>query len=159
VAADGEVYPANQASGGQFTGGGRDHYYISHLSWRQLEGVGVLEAVRGHGGKENNGFRTLEMTLRPKELHIASRAERQYRCTPEFKDRYDARTGERAACPEGIPGCDLRRDRYIGVVKIRLERILIAAWLTLRRIGEWFADTQQVRTRIVSFVTLARAGT
>ncbi len=67
--------------------------------------------------------------------------------------------GERAACPEGIPGCDLRRGRYIGVVKIRLERILIAAWLTLRRIGEWFADTQRVRTRIVSFVTLARAGT
>jgi hypothetical protein len=57
VAADGEVYPANQASGGQFTGGGRDHYNISHLSWRRLEGVGVLEAVRGHGGKENNGFR------------------------------------------------------------------------------------------------------
>jgi hypothetical protein len=62
-----------------------DHYYITKLSWRRLDGVGILEAIWGHGGRENNGFRTLEMTLRPKELHIALHAERQRRCTPECK--------------------------------------------------------------------------
>src|SRR5919198_1053793 len=102
--ADGEVYPANHASGRRFAGGGRDITmaficrgggWTAWASWRQS---GVI------GGKENNGFRTLERTLRPKEPHIAAHAERQHRCTPEFKARYDARTGGEGSLSQGHSG-------------------------------------------------------
>ncbi len=38
-----------------------DHYYLTNLPWRRLEGVGILAVVRGHWGIEHNGFRTLDM--------------------------------------------------------------------------------------------------
>ena len=69
--------------------------WTAWASWRQS---GVI------GGKENNGFRTLERTLRPKEPHIAAHAERQHRCTPEFKARYDARTRGEGSLSQGHSG-------------------------------------------------------
>jgi hypothetical protein len=38
-----------------------DHYDLTHLAWRRLDGEGILGVVRGHWGIENNGFRTLDM--------------------------------------------------------------------------------------------------
>jgi hypothetical protein len=76
----------------------------SNLSWRRLDGVGTLEAVRGYGGRENNSFRTPEMTLRPKELHIAPHAEQQRRGMPEFKAQDDARTGVEGSLSRGHSG-------------------------------------------------------
>lgn len=38
-----------------------DHYYVTNLLWRRLDGLGSLGVVRGHWGIENNGFRTLDM--------------------------------------------------------------------------------------------------
>lgn len=98
-----------------------------------------------------------EMTLRPKELHLALHAARQRQHTPEFKAQYDARAGVEGSLSQGLRVCDLRRARYIGAAKTRLQHILIAAGLNIRRIGEWFAETPRARTRVAPFVTLARA--
>lgn len=38
-----------------------DHYYITNLPWKRLQGLGILGVVRSHWGIENNGFRTLDM--------------------------------------------------------------------------------------------------
>jgi Transposase DDE domain len=38
-----------------------DHYYLTNVGWKRLEGIGILGVVRGHWGIENHGFRTLDM--------------------------------------------------------------------------------------------------
>ena len=100
-----------------------------------------------------------EMTLRPQEQHIALHAARHYQRTAEFKAEYDARAGVEGSLSEGLRMCGLRRARYIGEAKTRLQHILIAAGLNLRRLGAWVADRPHAQTRIAPFVALALAGT
>jgi transposase len=100
-----------------------------------------------------------EMPLRPKEQHIALHAARQRQRTPEFKAEYDRRAGIEGSLSEGLRMCGLRQARYIGEAKTRLQHILTAAALNLRRIGAWFSETPRAQTRIAPFVALARAGT
>jgi transposase len=99
-----------------------------------------------------------EMTFRPKELHTALQAARDYQRTAEFKARYKARAGVEGSLSEGLRACGLRRARYIGLAKTRLQHILTAAGLNLRRVGAWFAETPRTHTRIAPFVALAGAG-
>lgn len=41
--------------------GVEDHYYLSNIAWKRLEGEEMLGLVRSHWGIENNGFRTLDL--------------------------------------------------------------------------------------------------
>jgi hypothetical protein len=45
----------------------------------------------------------------------------------------------------GIP--DLRRARYIGLAKTRLQHLLTATGLNVLRLGAWWADRQLARSR------------
>jgi hypothetical protein len=38
-----------------------DHYYITNLPWQRLEGLRILDVIRGHWGIENYGFRALDI--------------------------------------------------------------------------------------------------
>lgn len=99
-----------------------------------------------------------EMTFRPQAIHTALHVAREYQRTAEFKARYNARAGVEGCLSQGMRVSDLRRARYLGLAKTRLQHILSAAGLNLRRIGEWFAETPRARTRIAPFVALAAAG-
>lgn len=98
-----------------------------------------------------------EMTFRPKEQHMALHQARQHQRTPEFKAEYDARAGVEGSLSEGLRMCGLRQARYIGEAKTRLQHILTAAALNLRRIGVWFAERPRAQTRTAPFVALVRA--
>lgn len=100
-----------------------------------------------------------EMTLRPKEQHLALHIARQHQRTAEFKAEYDARAGIEGCLSQALRVCGLRRARYIGEAKTRLQHIMIAAGLNLRRLGAWFAGTPHAQTRIAPFVALASAAT
>ena len=99
-----------------------------------------------------------EMTRRTKEQHLALQEARQHQRTAEFKAEYATRAGVEGSLSEGLGMCGLRQAGYIGEAKTRLQHILTAAGLNLRRSGAWFADRPQAKTRIAPFVALAQAG-
>ena len=97
------------------------------------------------------------LTIRPQAQHLALQAARHYQTTAEFKARYDARAGVEGTLSQGLRVCALRRARYVGLAKTRLQHILTAAALNVCRLGDWWAGTPLAKTRQSPLVTLARA--
>jgi transposase len=52
---------------------------------------------------------------------------------------------------------DLRRLRYIGLVKTRFMHLLIGAALSFMRVAAWLADLPRARTRRSAFSLLSGA--
>jgi transposase len=96
-----------------------------------------------------------EMTVRPRAQHEALQAARQHQTTDAFKARYDARAGVEGTLSQGIRVCDLRRARYVGLAKVRLQHALTAAGLNLRRLGAWWDERPFAPTRRTPFLALA----
>jgi hypothetical protein len=58
---------------------------------------------------------------------------------------------------QAIHVCGLRRAKYIGLAKTRLQHIITAAALNVVRTGAWLAGFPRARTRQQPFVALALA--
>jgi len=97
------------------------------------------------------------LKLRPKEQHIALQRRRQYQKTAEFKERYKKRAGVEGAISQGTRCFDLRRARYIGLAKTRLQHVLAVAAMNLTRAVDWMHETKRATTRRTPFVALAPA--
>jgi hypothetical protein len=87
-----------------------------------------------------------QLYLRPREIHeaVAARAGQD---TRHWKDRYKARAGveglmHQATCVTGI-----RRARYIGLGKTRLEHLAAATAINVIRLGAWHCGRPPDRTR------------
>jgi len=52
---------------------------------------------------------------------------------------------------------DLRRSRYIGLVKSRLMHLLVATALNCVRVAAWLAEIPRAQTRPSAFAALAAA--
>lgn len=100
-----------------------------------------------------------ELTVRPQAQYVALQAARQYQTTAAFKAQYDARAGVEGTLAQGLRVCALRRARYIGLAKTRLQHVLTAAGLNLRRLGAWWDQTPLAQTRQPRFTTLVLAST
>ncbi len=100
------------------------------------------------------------ITIRPREQYEALQARREREGTREYAREYAKRAGIEGTISRGIRRCRLRRSRYIGLAKVQLEHVLMAAGLNLMRAGEWFAGITRPKTRRSPFVTLmAQAAT
>ena len=64
------------------------------------------------------------------------------------------RRGVEGTISQALRVCDLRRARYIGLAKTRLQHLLTAAALNLVRITHWLADPHHARTRHAPFLAL-----
>jgi transposase len=71
--------------------------------------------------------------LRPRVQHEAIQAARLRQETQAFKTAYARRSGVEGAISQGVRVCDLRRSRYIGLAKTRLQHLIIATALNLIR--------------------------
>lgn len=96
-----------------------------------------------------------EVTLRPREYHIALQTARQRQTTPEFKAAYTARSGIEGTLSQGIRVCELRQARYRGQTKTRLQNVLIATALNLLRVLAWLMEVPREYTRQSAFARLA----
>jgi transposase len=96
-----------------------------------------------------------EVTLRPREYHIALQTARQRQTTPEFKAAYTARSGIEGTLSQGIRVCELRQARYRGLTKTGLQNILIATALNLLRAIAWLMEVPREHTRQSAFARLA----
>jgi transposase len=95
------------------------------------------------------------LRLREREHYTALQTARAQQQTEAFKKAYARRAGIEGTMAQGTRMGDLRRSRYIGLVKTRLLHLLLATALNFVRVAAWLADTPRTRTRPSAFAALA----
>jgi transposase len=95
-----------------------------------------------------------EMTPRPRELHEALLTARVEQEAPEWKAGYAVRAGVEGALSQGVRGFGLRRCRYIGLAKARLQHVATAAATNVYRISDWVGGVPRAATRTSRFARL-----
>ena len=96
-----------------------------------------------------------ELTLRPREEHLAVQTARHRQTTSAFKAEYARRAGVEGTLSQAVHRAGLRRARYLGLAKTQLQHLATAAALNVVRLGAWFAGTPLVTTRRSAFAALA----
>ncbi len=110
-------------------------------------------AVRSDCTRAKAGARTV--TLRPMAQHQAIQAAREKQQTPEFKKQYARRAGVEGTISQGTRTFGLRRCRYRGSAKTRLQNIITAAAINLVRVWNWWCGTSRNGTAPSRFAALA----
>ena len=88
-----------------------------------------------------------QLTLRPRDIHEAVTAARAAQDTAEFKDRYRARAGVEGTIAQATHVTGIRRARYAGLPKTRLEHLAAATAINCIRLDAWYAGKPLDRTR------------
>jgi len=78
--------------------------------------------------------------LLPRDQDEALREAKKRQSTAEFREEYDLRAGIKCFHAQGIRRNDLRRTRYVGLSKTRLQHIFTALALNLVRAVEWLVE-------------------
>ena len=99
--------------------------------------------------------------LLPRDRYEALRAAKSRQNTAEFREEYAMRAGIESTHAQGIRRGDLRRSRYIGLAKTRLQHMFTAIALNMVRAVEWLTATSPVespqpKTRLSRFATLEK---
>ncbi|MET7335629.1 transposase [Nonomuraea sp. NPDC005650] len=76
------------------------------------------------------------LTLHPRAIQETLDAARAEQTTPVWRDRYALRCGIEATIHQAVTG--LRRARYRGIKKVRLEHIVCAIAVNLIRLDAWW---------------------
>jgi transposase len=92
--------------------------------------------------------------LQSREHYEALQAARRWQTTEAFRQRYAARAGIEGTHEQAVRRSGLRRSRYIGLAKTRLQHVATAAALNFIRLSEWSAGTPLARTRCSRFAAL-----
>ena len=92
--------------------------------------------------------------MQAREHFEALQGARRHQKTTAFRDSYAARAGIEGTHAQAISRCGLRRCRYIGLAKTRLQHVLTAVAVNLVRVAEWCAGTPVAKTRCSRFAAL-----
>ena len=92
--------------------------------------------------------------MQAREHFEALQGARKHQKTEAFRESYAARAGIEGTHAQAISRCGLRRCRYIGLAKTRLQHVITAAAINLVRVAEWFAGTPVAKTRRSRFAAL-----
>jgi len=95
--------------------------------------------------------------LRPQAEHQAIQSIRQEQHTDEWKERYNTRAGVEGTLSQGIRAFGLRRTRYLGLAKSRLQHLLTAVGMNIVRMVAWLRGIPHAKTRTSRFAALATA--
>jgi transposase len=88
-----------------------------------------------------------QLTLRPREVHQAVTAARAGQTSQQWKDRYKIRAGVEGTMRQATHVTGIRRARYLGLPKTRLEHNAAAAAVNLIRLDAWWTGNPLDRTR------------
>lgn len=94
------------------------------------------------------------VTLRPRRQYSALRKARLRERSAEFAAVYRSRAGIEGTLSQGVRSSKLRRSRYIGLAKTRLQHVLTAVAIDFERIGNWLVNTTPAATRHSRFSRL-----
>jgi transposase len=95
--------------------------------------------------------------IRERDHYTGLQAARVRQETDPFKKAYARRAGSEGTIAQGTRPGDLRRSRYIGLVKTRLMHLRLAAALTLLRVAAWLAQKPRAQTQPPAFAALSAA--
>jgi transposase len=95
------------------------------------------------------------LTIRSKEEFLQLQEARLQQETSEFHVAYAARSGIEGTHSQGVRALGLRRARYIGLDKTRLQHFLTAAAINCIRIDDFLAGAKTAKTRTSRFAALA----
>ena len=95
------------------------------------------------------------LNLYPQREHEALVAARARESTVEYRKLYAQRQGIEDTISQGVRGFGMRRARYRGLVKTRLQHIATAAAINLDRLAAWLARRPLASTRTSRFAALA----
>jgi transposase len=93
--------------------------------------------------------------VRPQAQHEALQETRHRQATTEWKAAYDRRAGIEGTVSEGVRAYGLRRCRYRGLAKTRLQHLLTAAAMNWVRMAHWIEGKSHAPTRMSRFSALA----
>jgi transposase len=91
------------------------------------------------------------LNFKPKELYEALRQNRRRENAEEFKEEYRNRAGTEGTISQGVRAFGLRRSRYMGISKTRLQHLAAAAAINLERVSDWLAGIGREQTRRSAF--------
>jgi transposase len=95
------------------------------------------------------------LRLPPRAEYEALRAARGWLTTAEGRRLYARRAGIEGTISQGVRAFGLRRARYHGLAKTRLQHVATAAAVNLGRLGDWFRAVPRTATRTSRFAALA----
>jgi Transposase DDE domain len=64
---------------------------------------------------------------------------------------YSNRAGVEGTISQGVRAFGMRRSRYIGIGKTRLQHLATAAAINLKRVSDWLAGGDREKTRRSAF--------
>jgi transposase len=88
-----------------------------------------------------------QLTVPPRENHDAQHAARATQDTPDWQARYAIRAGVEGTIRQGVAVTGMRRARYRGLPKTRLEHVYSAVALNLIRLDAYWNGNALDRTR------------
>lgn len=91
--------------------------------------------------------RNRTITIRPQEQYVALQMARSREETEEFREEYGRRAGIEGTISEGVRSHGLRRSRYVGEAKTRLQHIAAAAAMNIVRVCNWLSENERSQTR------------
>jgi transposase len=81
-----------------------------------------------------------QLTLNPRPIHDALAAARAEQTSDTWRNRYKIRAGIEGTIAQTSHVTGLRRARYTGLAKIRLEHLIAATAVNLIRLDAWWTD-------------------
>ncbi|MBT2488222.1 transposase [Streptomyces sp. ISL-96] len=94
------------------------------------------------------------ITLRPQAEYEAIQQARAQEGTQEWKEQYAHRAGVEGTISQGVRSFGLRRCRYHGLAKARLQHQLTATAMNFHRLNAWWTNTPRARTRVSHLAAL-----
>jgi transposase len=110
-------------------------------------------AARARCTRSQNAPRTL--TLLPREHFEAIQAARAWQETADFQQLYAHRAGIEGTVSQAVDSLAMRRTRYTGLAKTRLQHIATAVAINFGRLWAWLNGVPRAQTRVSAFAALA----
>lgn len=88
-----------------------------------------------------------QLLIRPRQIHEAVTAARASQQTPDWQQRYKARAGIEGTMRQSTHVTGIRRARYTGLGKTRMEHLAAATAINVIRLDAWYNGNPIDRTR------------
>lgn len=97
-----------------------------------------------------------QLNIRREAAHTALQAARLRQTTAAFKTQYAQRSGIEGTISYAVRMEGMRRSRYRGLAKTRLQELFLATALNVTRVSAWLAGKRPVVPKAPALVRLAR---
>ncbi len=106
---------------------------------------------------EEKSFQGRRVTFRPRAEQEVIQQTRAREGTQDWKDEYARRAGVEGTISQAVRALGLRRCRYYGIAKARLQHQLTATAMNFHRLNAWWSEVPRAGTRTSHLAALRPA--